>query len=184
MGDYVPLPQKLSDFHIDGNTSDVDVKSSAPARRQRDKSNIITFEAPKGSRRQRDKSNVITFANPNEERSPSPSSRYPSTMDHKEFERMEERRLEDLRRRESSWTESDEVRSLRRQLRERDVECLAQRAWINDLEREVRRLRQQLDTRSDQPGDGRPTYIKVHRKYLAPETLERFRLPWEYDPVG
>ncbi|KAF7507120.1 hypothetical protein GJ744_010933 [Endocarpon pusillum] len=27
----------------------------------------------------------------------------------------------------------------------------------------------------------RPTYIKVHKKYLLPETLDIYRLPWSYD---
>lgn len=27
----------------------------------------------------------------------------------------------------------------------------------------------------------RPTYIKVHKKYLLPETLDVYRLPWSYD---
>ncbi|KAL3467176.1 hypothetical protein BJX64DRAFT_191982 [Aspergillus heterothallicus] len=27
----------------------------------------------------------------------------------------------------------------------------------------------------------KPTWIKVHRKHIAPETLEAYHLPWEYD---
>ena len=30
----------------------------------------------------------------------------------------------------------------------------------------------------------RPTYIKVHRKHLSPETLDEFSLPWEWDEVS
>jgi len=30
----------------------------------------------------------------------------------------------------------------------------------------------------------RPTYIKVHRKHLSPETLDVFHLPWEWDDVS
>lgn len=30
----------------------------------------------------------------------------------------------------------------------------------------------------------RPTYIKVHRKHLSPETLDAYKLPWEWDDVG
>ena len=30
----------------------------------------------------------------------------------------------------------------------------------------------------------RPTYIKVHRKYLSPDTLDAYDLPWEIDEVG
>jgi hypothetical protein len=30
----------------------------------------------------------------------------------------------------------------------------------------------------------RPTYIKVNRKYLSPETLDVYNLPWEWDDVG
>ena len=30
----------------------------------------------------------------------------------------------------------------------------------------------------------RPTYIKVHRKHLSPETLDVYELPWEWDPVS
>lgn len=30
----------------------------------------------------------------------------------------------------------------------------------------------------------RPTYIKVHRKYLSPDTLDAYQLPWEWDHVG
>lgn len=30
----------------------------------------------------------------------------------------------------------------------------------------------------------RPTYIKVHRKYISPETLEEYQLPWEWDAVS
>lgn len=29
----------------------------------------------------------------------------------------------------------------------------------------------------------RPTYIKVHRKHLSPETLDEYELPWEWDEV-
>jgi GATA zinc finger len=31
---------------------------------------------------------------------------------------------------------------------------------------------------------GRPTYIKVHKMHLFPETLEVYGLPWSYDTVG
>ena len=31
---------------------------------------------------------------------------------------------------------------------------------------------------------GRPTYIKVHRKHLSPDTLDAYELPWEFDEVG
>lgn len=30
----------------------------------------------------------------------------------------------------------------------------------------------------------RPTYIKVHRKYLSPDTLDVYELPWEWDDVS
>lgn len=30
----------------------------------------------------------------------------------------------------------------------------------------------------------RPTYIKVNRKYLSPETLDAYGLPWEWDDVS
>lgn len=30
----------------------------------------------------------------------------------------------------------------------------------------------------------RPTYIKVHRKHLSPETLDEYELPWEWDTVS
>lgn len=30
----------------------------------------------------------------------------------------------------------------------------------------------------------RPTYIKVHRKYLSPYTLDAYELPWEWDDVS
>lgn len=30
----------------------------------------------------------------------------------------------------------------------------------------------------------RPTYIKVHRKHLSPETLDVYSLPWEWDDVS
>lgn len=30
----------------------------------------------------------------------------------------------------------------------------------------------------------RPTYIKVHRKYLSPDTLDIYELPWEWDEVS
>lgn len=29
----------------------------------------------------------------------------------------------------------------------------------------------------------RPTYIKVNRKYLHPDTLDHYGLPWEWDSV-
>lgn len=29
-----------------------------------------------------------------------------------------------------------------------------------------------------------PTYIKVHRKWLSPSTLDEYELPWEWDHVG
>lgn len=31
---------------------------------------------------------------------------------------------------------------------------------------------------------GRPTWIKVHKKYLHPETLEVYQLPWSYNDDG
>ena len=30
----------------------------------------------------------------------------------------------------------------------------------------------------------RPTFIKVHRKYLSPDTLDKYYLPWEWDKVS
>lgn len=30
----------------------------------------------------------------------------------------------------------------------------------------------------------KPTYIKVHRKYLSPDTLDAYDLPWEWDDVS
>lgn len=30
----------------------------------------------------------------------------------------------------------------------------------------------------------RPTYIKVHRKHLSPDTLDAYSLPWEWDEVS
>ena len=30
----------------------------------------------------------------------------------------------------------------------------------------------------------RPTYIKVHRKHVSPETLDEYTLPWEWDDVS
>ena len=30
----------------------------------------------------------------------------------------------------------------------------------------------------------RPTYIKVHRKHVSPETLEEYHLPWHWDEVN
>lgn len=30
----------------------------------------------------------------------------------------------------------------------------------------------------------RPTYIKVHRKHVSPETLDEYSLPWEWDEVS
>lgn len=30
----------------------------------------------------------------------------------------------------------------------------------------------------------RPTYIKVHRKHLSPDTLDAYGLPWEWDDVS
>lgn len=30
----------------------------------------------------------------------------------------------------------------------------------------------------------RPTYIKVHRKHLSPDTLDEYELPWEWDEVS
>ena len=30
----------------------------------------------------------------------------------------------------------------------------------------------------------RPTYIKVHRKHLSPDTLDLYELPWEWDDVS
>ena len=31
--------------------------------------------------------------------------------------------------------------------------------------------------------DERPTYIKIHTRYLLPETVDAYRLPWMYDPT-
>lgn len=30
----------------------------------------------------------------------------------------------------------------------------------------------------------KPTYIKVHRKYLSPDTLDAYNLPWDWDDVS
>ena len=30
----------------------------------------------------------------------------------------------------------------------------------------------------------RPTYIKVHRRHISPETLDEYNLPWEWDEVS
>ncbi|KAH8697491.1 hypothetical protein BGW36DRAFT_378801 [Talaromyces proteolyticus] len=34
------------------------------------------------------------------------------------------------------------------------------------------------------PGREKTTYIKVHKKYLLPQTLEAYRLPWDWDNVS
>lgn len=33
------------------------------------------------------------------------------------------------------------------------------------------------------PAKARPTWIKVHTKYLLAETLDAYKLPWEFDPL-
>ena len=33
-------------------------------------------------------------------------------------------------------------------------------------------------------GMARPTFVKVHRKHIDPETLDKHDLPWEWDDVG
>jgi len=30
----------------------------------------------------------------------------------------------------------------------------------------------------------RPTYIRVHRSHLCPDTLDAYNLPWEWDSVS
>lgn len=39
-------------------------------------------------------------------------------------------------------------------------------------------------TMSRWSGDGKPVYSKVHRKYLALDTLRYYDVPWEYDVVS
>lgn len=41
--------------------------------------------------------------------------------------------------------------------------------------------KEETDNRLMKP---KPTYIKVHRKHISPDTLDVFRLPWEYDDVS
>ena len=56
------------------------------------------------------------------------------------------------------------------------IERMMKRAEKKDLEGG--------DSRSRALALNRPTYIKVHRKHLDPETLDVYRLPWELDDVS
>ena len=38
--------------------------------------------------------------------------------------------------------------------------------------------------RSGQPLPFRPSFVKVNKKYLDPETLDKYKLPWEWDDVS
>ena len=65
--------------------------------------------------------------------------------------------------------------------------------WVNGYSSEqIERMMKRTDTKDiDQgvPGSvnafilSRPTYVKVHRKHLDPETLDVYGLPWEWDDV-
>lgn len=197
MDDYVDLPQKLSETQLDHKLSDDEVaRSAAQASRQRNRSDSAHYEipdyggrmrnrsdravieAPQHGRQQKNRSNVVTFNGPTSYRSPSPSSRLPGGMDAKQFARLEEQRLAELRMRDER---AEENRLLRARLREKDEQCKAQRAIIQSLEQEVNELRKQLGV--NPAGLDRPTYIRTRSKYLLPETLEFFNLPWEYDPA-
>jgi hypothetical protein len=60
------------------------------------------------------------------------------------------------------------------------------RSWYERLLNESKnKKRKDRETDSRQAIDlARPTYIRVHTKYLSSATLEHYRLPWEYDPVS
>jgi hypothetical protein len=46
------------------------------------------------------------------------------------------------------------------------------------------RSKQEPTTRDREIDLSRPTYIKVNRKYLLPDTLDHYKLPWEWDKVS
>ena len=68
------------------------------------------------------------------------------------------------------------------------------REMVDQLTEKVERLEKLLrggEKRADAHGAQitpldltRPTYIKVHRKYMSPETLDEYKLPWEWLKVG
>ena len=49
-----------------------------------------------------------------------------------------------------------------------------------------RPLRKGEDEKRERNADdpARPIYMKIHRKHLEPETLEVYKLPWEWDEVS
>ena len=47
-----------------------------------------------------------------------------------------------------------------------------------------RRHQARYSTMSLNPANNKPTYIKVHRKHVCPETLNVYGLPWETDYVS
>jgi hypothetical protein len=45
-------------------------------------------------------------------------------------------------------------------------------------------VRKKMDRRPTETLDwAKPTFVKVHRKYMLPETLEAYNIPWEWDEV-
>jgi hypothetical protein len=54
-------------------------------------------------------------------------------------------------------------------------------AWIKKEEDDKRHV---VHINEMKIARARPTYIKVHKKYLLPETLDVYQLPWSYDKVS
>ena len=92
----------------------------------------------------------------------------------------------------------EEERIKKQKEKEREDEEFRERMrktlWANGYSAEqIDRMMKKAEKKSDGDSSGRsttalvlnrPTYIKVHRKHLDPETLDVYQLPWEWDDVG
>ena len=108
----------------------------------------------------------------------------------------EEKKLKEKAIEEYKIKEEEERLKKKKQREEEDKEFeerMRKTLWANGYSRDqIERIIKKAE-KQDLGGGGsssraltlnRPTYIKVHRKHLDPETLDVYHLPWEWDDVS
>ena len=111
----------------------------------------------------------------------------------KEEKELTEKAIEDYNRKQKEEKEKKEKEKKKadEEFRERVKKTFGQAGY--DEESIERILKKEGKEKEHGHGHGkeikirdltRPTYIKVHRKHVSPETLDEYHLPWEWDDVS
>ena len=109
----------------------------------------------------------------------------------KEEEKLKEQAIEEynLKQAEKKAKEDKEKKEADEAFRERVKKTFSQAGYSEEsiekiLKKEGKGKGHGHDKELQIKDLSRPTYIKVHRKHVSPETLDEYGLPWEWDEVS